>query len=85
MYFFRARAAYVNTPTVDMMKNGNMNQLFFIAKNKNEDSDLGWTADLKINLDKLYRSCQRGFFDGSQCYGVTELYTSEKSGDSAGT
>ena len=36
-----------------MMKNGNMNQLFFLAKNKNEDSDLGWTADLKINLDKL--------------------------------
>ena len=35
-----------------MMKNGNMNQLF-LAKNKNEDSDLGWTADLKINLDKL--------------------------------
>ena len=29
-----------------------MNQLF-LAKNKNEDSDLGWTADLKINLDKL--------------------------------
>ena len=26
---------------------------FFLAKNKNEDSDLGWTADLKINLDKL--------------------------------
>ena len=26
---------------------------FFKAKNKNEDSDLGWTADLKINLDKL--------------------------------
>ena len=34
------------------MKNGNMNQLF-LAKNKNEDSDLGWTADLKINLDKV--------------------------------
>ena len=33
-------------------ENGNMNQLF-LAKNKNEDSDLGWTADLKINLDKL--------------------------------
>ena len=26
---------------------------FFLAKNKNEDSNLGWTADLKINLDKL--------------------------------
>ena len=25
----------------------------FLAKNKNEDSDLGWTADLKINLYKL--------------------------------
>ena len=25
----------------------------FLAKNKNEDSDLSWTADLKINLDKL--------------------------------
>ena len=38
-----ARAAYVSIyePT------------FFLAKNKNQDSDLGWTADLKINLDKL--------------------------------
>ena len=35
-----------------MMKNGNMNKLF-LAKNKNEDSDLGWTVHLKINLDKL--------------------------------
>ena len=26
---------------------------FFLAKNKNEDSDLGWTADLKINLNKF--------------------------------
>ena len=25
----------------------------FLAKNKNEHSDLGWTADLKISLDKL--------------------------------
>ena len=25
----------------------------FLAKNENEDSDLGWTADLNINLDKL--------------------------------
>ena len=41
----RARAAYVNT-------HGDMNQ-FFLAKNKNEDSDLGWTADLEINLDEL--------------------------------
>ena len=28
-----------------MVKNENMNQ-FFLAKNKNEDSDLGWAADL---------------------------------------
>ena len=26
---------------------------FFVAKNKDEDSDLGWTADLKINFEKL--------------------------------
>ena len=25
----------------------------FLAKHKNEDSDLGWTADLNINLDIL--------------------------------
>ena len=27
--------------------------ILFLAKNINEDSDLSWTADLKINLDKL--------------------------------
>ena len=42
----------------------------FLAKNKNEDSDLGWTADLKMNFDKLDGSCRRAFFDGSLRYRV---------------
>ena len=67
-----------------MMKNGNVNHLF-LAKNKNEDSDLGWTADKK-NLDKLWRSRGRVFFDGSQCYRVINQRNQksvEISGDSA--
>ena len=48
-----ARAAYVRILIHNIHdKNGNIN-FFFLAKNKKEDSDLGWTADLKINLDKL--------------------------------
>ena len=52
--YSRARARRLREYSYNVMvKNGNMNQLFPSQKNKNEDSDLGWTADLKINLDKL--------------------------------
>ena len=47
----RARAAYVNTIQCHGEK-WKYEPTFFLAKNKNEDY-LGWTADLKINLDKL--------------------------------
>ena len=43
----------------------------FLAKNKNEDSDLGWTVDLKIN----YRGPVDDFF--LMARSVTELWTSE--------
>ena len=55
-------AAYVNTYTCHNIHGGKWiyEPTLFLAKNKNEDSDLGWTAYLKINLDKLM-SC-RVFF-----------------------
>ena len=48
-----ARAAYVNTQIIGLPdEKWNTNQLLS-AKYKNEDSDLGWTADFKINLKYL--------------------------------
>ena len=52
--YSRARARRLREYSYNVMvKNGNYEPTFFLAKNKNEDSDLGWTADLKISLDKL--------------------------------
>ena len=52
-----------------MMKKGNMNQLF-LAKNKNEDADLGWTADIKKTLIN-YKGPVEEFF--LMARSVTEL------------
>ena len=51
--YSRARAAYVILIHNIHDEKWKYKPTFFLAKNKNEDSDLGWTADLKINLDKL--------------------------------
>ena len=49
----RLREYSIEYSTQDHGEKWKYEPTFFLAKDKNEDSDLGWTADLKINLDKL--------------------------------